>query len=200
MIQNWLKIGTLLIALVASATTLFAQEEENEDYLVIDNKLFSKHSHWLSLGSGYGLYAERMDFQPNFAVDLNLKVKRHYFTLGYLYSGQNYIHESHALQVNDLHIGYGWRKETVKTNRYFFVGPSLAMGYQYAYTDSLGRPWDEGFIDPGIYAEYQFTYKFNYDMGLGLAGFTSLSPSYQVVGIKLLLYLSTAYIDVWNEE
>ncbi len=176
----------------------YAQEDENEEYIVINNKLFSKKSHWLTVGSGYGVYFERQAIQPNFAVDLNLKIKNHFFTLGYFHSGQNFIHKAHALQVNDVHIGYGWRKEKIKSNQYFFLGPSLAMGYQYAYTDSLGRVWDEGFINPGFYTEYQYSYKFSYDMGLGLAAFAALSPAYQVVGLKLIVYLSTAYIDVWN--
>jgi len=75
------------------------------------------------------------------------------------------------------------------------------MGYQFSYQDTVLidgvptiRDWDEGFIQPGLYAEYQYTFKVNYDLGIGLAAYLALSQAYQTAGIKAIIYISTAYI------
>lgn len=167
---------------------------EDEDEIIINNKLFTKKNHWLSLGTGYGIYAERQELQSSFSADIHILIKEHYFTAGYFHTGQNFITSSYALQLNDIHLAYGWRKENRLHHKHLFVGPSFAFGYQYSHTDTLGRVWDKGFMQPGIYAEYQYAFKFNYDMGLGLAAYTSLSFGYQTAGLKAIVYLSTAYI------
>jgi hypothetical protein len=200
---NNLSLILITLILWVSPLVLYSQDPvnkdtieilEDEDEIIINNKLFTKKNHWLSIGTGYGFYAEKQNMQSSFGADIHFLIKEHYFTLGYLYTGQNFISSSYALQLNDIHVGYGWRKENRLHNHYFFTGPSLALGYAYSHTDSLGRPWDVGFINPGLYAEYQYSFKINYDMGLGLAAYTSLSFGYQTVGLKAILYLSTAYI------
>lgn len=174
---------------------------EDEDEVIIGIKLFNKKNHFITIGSGYGLYMERPEFHSNFGADIHVGIRNHFFTVGYFYTGRKYITESWALQLNDIHIGYGWRKEGIRHNHYAFIGPSLAMGYQYAYTDTnivneepQIRIWNKGFKQPGLYAEYQYTFKINYDMGIGLAAYTALSFAYQTVGLKAIIYLSTAYV------
>lgn len=204
LIVSILHILSLSILSLSGISTAAAQSTEksdsilileDEDEVIIGNKLFNKKNHFLTVGSGYGLYMERPEFHSNFGADIHVGIRNHYFTVGYFYTGRKYITESWGLQLNDIHIGYGWRKEGIRHNHYAFVGPSLAMGFQYAYTDTLtGELYDTGFIKPGMYAEYQYTFKINYDMGIGLAAYTALSFAYQTAGIKAIIYLSTAYV------
>ncbi len=210
LIVSLLHILSLSILSLSGISTAAAQSTEksdsilileDEDEVIIGNKLFNKKNYFLTVGSGYGLYMERPEFHSNFGADIHVGIRNHFFTVGYFYTGRKYITESWALQLNDIHIGYGWRKERIRHNHYAFVGPSLAMGFQYAYTDTIIvndepkiRIWNEGFIQPGMYAEYQYTFKINYDMGIGLAAYTALSVAYQTVGLKAIIYLSTAYV------
>lgn len=174
---------------------------EDEDEIIINNKLFNKKNHWITVGSGYGLYLERQAIHTNFGADLHARIYDKYLTAGYFYTGRKFLTKSWGIQLHDIHLGYGWRKESLHHNHYVFAGPSLAMGYQFSYQDTVlyngvptVREWDEGFIQPGLYAEYQYTFKFNYDLGIGLAAYVALSRAYQTAGLKAIIYISTAYV------
>jgi hypothetical protein len=168
--------------------------------IIIGEKLFSTHSSWLSAGAGAGFYAEKQTIDPSFSFDINVYFRKHYITAGYFYSGTRFITQYSARKVHNYHIGYGWRRESIRWHSYLTAGPALCMGYGYYKNDEYGEPLLKGFIEPGVYAEYQIVWKPIYDMGLGLAAYTSLNFGYQTAGIKAILYLSTAYIGSMKVE
>lgn len=175
------------------SSVLFAQEEESE--IIIGNKLFTKNSSWLSLGTGYGYYIEKPELQQPLDLNINIKIKQHYLTAGYFYSGTKFITQYSGKRVHDIHLAYGWRKQSLKWNKYLFIGPGIDMGYAYDFTNDSGVNMLNGFVTPGIFAEYQIAYKASYDMGIGLAVYTLANLQYQTIGLAAIIYLSTAYID-----
>jgi hypothetical protein len=176
----------------------WSQTEETE--ILIGDKLFSKTSSWLTAGAGSGFYAEKQTIDPSFSFDIHLHYKKRYFSAGYFYSGTHFITQYSARKLHNYHLGYGWRKESTRVNKYLMIGPALCMGYGYYQKDNYGEPLLKGFIQPGIYGEYQITWKPIYDMGIGLAAYTSLNVDYQTAGLKAMIYLSTAYIGKMKPE
>ncbi len=185
----------LLIFLLTQCLT-FAQGEvlEDGDDVIVGNKLFTKKNSWLTVAAGTGYYFERPQQELSFGVDINSAILNHNFTVGYFYSGTNFITEYSPKLLHDVHLAYGWRNESRYWNRYFFIGPSVGMGFGYGYTEEDGDVKLEGFITAGVYAEYQLVFKPIYDQGIGLAAYVAANSKYQTIGVKACLYLSTAFV------
>jgi hypothetical protein len=192
------KIILIIISLTILSVQGMAQQEilEDGDDVIMGNKLFTKRNSWITIGGGTGYYFERPQQELSFGMDVNVRILGHYLTFGYLNSGTNFITKYSPKILHDFHLAYGWRKENIRWNRYAIIGPSLCMGFGYGFKEADGDVKLEGFIDPGIYGEYQLVYKPFYDMGIGLALYGSACMAYQTVGVKSTLYLSTAFIGL----
>lgn len=86
--------------------------------------------------------------------------------------------------MNDLHLGWGMRKESKALN--------------VAYYLCVSRPWGNindttAFGDIGAYAEVQLIRKLFYDVGGGISIFGNYNRYFPLVGIRLDIFLSGAY-------
>jgi hypothetical protein len=161
------------------------------------------HSPWWTVGGGYGYNFSEKVGEPNFMLDVHFRIKRkHYFGAGFVTQRERFFYNSDTLfyshrwnrqSVNSIHALYGYRVEKINRNYGAFIGPSFNWGYDYLHTDENGYDWHEGYIEPGIYASLQYTFKLYYDLGAGLSAFTNLTPSSQVMGLTLHVYFSTAF-------
>lgn len=121
-------------------------------------------------------------------MDFQFFIKQHHFQIGWLISDNDF------LQVNNasLHTGYGWRKETAKTNLALFTGLNYSYGvYGVLDTGTVTKPVYYGNL--GIYACAQAIVKFTYDIGGGIEAYAEINKTQAMGGIKFILFFSNAY-------
>lgn len=190
---SWIAIGLPLNSA--------AQEEDFPD-LIHQNKLYKTGSSWFTIGGGVGYFPALNRQQRNFIVDINSRIKKHYFTVGFHYEGDNFITQRSGQRFFEFHGGYGWRAENLKRNLYAYIGPGYAFGYVFHHyhrmiTDQQDYTltYYNAFNGPSIYGEAHYVRKIFYDIGIGAGVYASANKNYQTVGVRLFIYLSTAYID-----
>lgn len=211
---------SIFFFLVISYQSYSQKEKYTEDF-IYNNKLYTTGSWWLSTGFGRGYFPSQSLLQKSFDVDITGRYKKHYFNIGYHYSGNNSILERSGQRLNDLHLGYTLRHETLKHNFSVYGGPSYTFGYvfdHYVLLDNRNKnliekvPIDEynsldnmhvsaslrkyyrGFRTIGFYGKVQYIQKIFYDIGIGASLFVSANKYYQVVGVQASVYFSTAFI------
>jgi len=195
----------ILIFLLAIATiSTFAQTETDlEREFIYRGRQYVPHSPWWTVGFGYGYNIGEKDFEPNFMLDVHFRImEKHYIGAGYMTSRTQFLdkngsniflpHSYVKNSVNSLHVLYGWRKEKLFHNFGAFIGPSFNWGYDYLYTDTIGD-FHKGYMEPGLYASLQYSRKFYYDLGMGITLWASINKSYQVAGLTIHFYFSTAF-------
>ncbi len=162
------------------------------------------HRPWVTVGYGYGYSFSEQCYEPHFMLDAHFRVQqKHYLGAGFVTSRNQFLdHDTEAIllphqyvkhSVNSLHVMYGWRYEHLMHNVACFAGPAYNWGYQSAFTDSAGNHYVYPYNELGLYASLQYTRKVYYDIGLGISMFGAVSQSYQVAGLTLHVYLSSAY-------
>ncbi len=190
----------MLITILPLCST--AQDNEDFPEFIHRNKLYKTGSSWITIGGGSGYFPLFKIQQKNFCVDVNGRWKKHYFTLGFHYDGNEFITVRSGQRYFEFHGGYGWRSENLNRNLYAYIGPGYAFGYVFnreiqlitADTTLISARY-LSFNTPNIYGEIQYTQKIFYDIGIGLALYGSANKHYQTVGIRLFVYFSTAFID-----
>jgi hypothetical protein len=199
-----LKNATLILLLFLTASTLFGQSEIDlsRDF-IYKGEQYSPNSPWLSVGIGYGYNISENTWEPNFLFDTHFRIKKKFYLgVGFATSRNQFLdkdgnniflpHSFVKNSVNNIHIMYGWRKIGLKNNYAFFLGPSFNWGYDYIYSDSTGD-YHKKYTEPGFYTSLQYTRKIYYDLGLGLTLWSSLNKSYQIIGLTLHIYFSSAF-------
>ncbi|MBI9068711.1 MAG: hypothetical protein JEZ09_15550 [Salinivirgaceae bacterium] len=183
---------------------LFSQNEVDvEREFIYRGKHYIPHSPYWTVGTGYGYNFDEAVVEPNLFVDLHYRLfKEHYFGTGFLLSRNQILakgydnifltHDYLKHSVINAHVTYGWRGVGLKYNWGVFVGPSLNWGFDYAYTDTAGNYFVNPFLEPGLFVSGEITYKYFFDMGIGLTAWASVNKSYQAAGISLHLYFSAA--------
>ena len=103
--------------------------------------------------------------------------------------------KSNSLQkVNDFYLGVGLRSSKLYSNVAIFMGPSISYGSKFHEVDPLsGDDLFIGFTSPGIYANFDYTYKLSYDLGTGVSLYNSFSKDYHVYGFQFHLYFSGGF-------
>lgn len=179
-----------------------ASQEEDFPEFIHKDKLYKTGSSWFTIGSGLGYFPGFDRKQRNFMVDLNSRIKKHYFTLGFHYDGDNFITLKSGQRFFEFHGGYGWRSENLNRNLYVYAGPGYALGHVFHHSQRTILPdveyettYYKSFTGLSLYGEVQYAQKIFYDIGVGTALYASVNKNYQTVGIRLFLYFSTAYID-----
>ena len=199
----------------------YSQKEKYAEDFIHNNKLYTTGSWWLSVGAGRGYFPTPSLLQKSFDVDITGRIKQHYFNIGYHYTGNNSILEKSGQRLNDIHLGYTLRHETLKHNFSVYGGPSYAFGYVFDHFVLLNarsknliesvlidehnnldnmhvsasmRKYYKGFRTIGFYGKVQYIHKIFYDIGIGASLYVSANKYYQVVGIQASLYFSTAFI------
>jgi len=187
------QIITLLLWLVLSESLT---SQNTFDKVIYQNKLYQPETAWFTVGAGLGYQATLKNMEKNLSVGINFRIKKirdYYFNVGYHFTSDEIIYKRSMQRLTDLHAGIGVRREELKQNIYFFLGPSNSYGYIYNYTDSLGDRYYKGFNTIGLYSEFQYTFKIFYDIGIGTSFYASINKYYKVVGAQLHLYFSMSY-------
>ncbi len=201
-----MRICLLFILFLFSATTIFGQVEiDLEREFIYKGRHYIPKSPWVTVGLGYSYNFDDKTVEPNIFIDGHIRFyNNHYAGMGFLSSREHFIDKKNSAAIflpvsqnvnalKSIHITYGGRIEKLFANFGFFAGPSLNWGFDYVSTSPDGQELSRSFFEPGIYANAQFTYKFYYDMGVGVSFWGNINKSYQVAGISLHIYLSTAF-------
>ena len=169
------------------------------------DKIYKQGSNWLTFGMGVSY---KINYEPTYEKGLNrtaalayhFRYKAMYFNVGWHFSGEYFFFErfkknsnlkTRAMhQLNDFHVGAGLRFEDRWYNFAFFIGPAWAI----ACIPNPDIP--SGSIVKhtiGGHIEVQTTFKFLYDLGIGVSLFGSFNKYYQVIGVQGHFYFSSAY-------
>jgi len=195
----------LLVGFCFVLGSAFGQTEiDPESEFIYLGRHYVPHSPWWTVGWGYGYNFEEDLVEPNFLVDVHFRIKKkHYLGTGFVTSRYQFLDKNgdnlflpHSFvrhSVNSFHAMYGWRGEKMYHNYGFFMGPSLNLGHEFMGSDPIKGDEYKLYLEPGFYASLQYTYKFYYDLGLGTTLWANINKSYQVVGLSLHVYFSTAF-------
>lgn len=160
----------------------------------VGDKVYKTGSSWFTAGGGLGRATNLRLDQVNFSMAYHHRYKAMYFNLGYHYSSDVFFLRNRPMvQLNDVHAGAGLRFEFIHFNFAFFIGPTWSYVRLHDYTDQWGRHYYTVFHTLGAHTELQFTYKFFYDLGIGTSLYGSFNSKYQVLGVQLHFYFSSAY-------
>lgn len=173
--------------LAAQDTAKFVIQENYKREIVIDNKRYRVYNNWVTFGGGGTWHSENPRTQLNVGMNYFFHIKKHYFGFGGLVSGDEF-----GLWNNfSGHAGYvPWRKETDRKNMAAFAGLSYTLGYDFIYAGTYSsNRWDR----VGFYAEFQYTMKLQYAVGIGPTFFVDVNQKRTLVGIRIDGYLSGAY-------
>jgi hypothetical protein len=176
--------------LVVFLITLSAHAQKDTVYnakqeIILDGKRFRVHNNFLNIGAGKGINSAIPFTQTNLNVDFHFHFNKYFFQLGTFLSGDRFL----SFNTYNIHLCYGYRKETVNHNIFFSAGPSYSWGYPLIngnYNPNLYSVY-------GAYAEAQYVYKFAFDLGLGLSAFGDFNVRQTVYGLRGLIFFSGAY-------
>ena len=200
MMKKFVFVLVIILSFLTSSK-LIAQEQDEYDEIILDNKIYKPGSNWVSLGTGLSYNFDSEEIEKNINVSYHQRIKEHYFNVGYhAASKESFIYLS-SQKLNDLYFGYGWRREKQKTQQSLFIGASYSWGGIFHHNETgwldtvttYNIPVYRYFTEPGIYIDYSLLYKFYYDVGLGTDFYISANRYYQVAGIRLCIYFSGAY-------
>ncbi len=218
---KYLFISLCVILFMIISYQSFSQEDKYTEDFIYNNKLYKTGSWWITGNAGLGYFTKMKVRQKNFAVGITGRYQKHYLSFGYHFSGNNSIIRKSGQRLNDIYLGYGLRHETLKHNVYVFAGPSYAFGYVFdhfyfpkrskglIHKTSIDSPnpfndselvakkpinYYKGFRTIGFYGKLEYVQKIFYDIGIGAAVYTSVNKYYQVVGLQVTVYFSTAFI------
>jgi hypothetical protein len=162
-----------------------ATEKRDEKTLErnFDGKRYKMYNNYVNFGIGYGRNFEGRLSTP-VGVGYNFHAGKLFFQAGYNRSEMPTLWGSYTRNfLNDLHLAYCIRKETKKLNLAYVMG----VGKVWGLKDNIPYGNVAG------YAEIQFIRKIFYDVGAGLCLYVNYNRSYPMAGIRLDIFLSSAY-------
>lgn len=204
------------IILLLIQKTVFGQIEviNPKSDFILEGDHFSPGSPWVIVGGGYGRNFSEKEYEPNFMFDFNyqLKDKNQVIGLGFLTSRDQFRdtmtsalilpHSYVRHSTNSLHATYGLRYENLRHHFSFAGGPAYNWGWRYTHTeyyvdtylnDTIAEEFHRPYKDWGLYINIHYAYKIYYDIGIGASLWASYCENYQVAGITINLFLSTAF-------
>jgi hypothetical protein len=170
-----------------------ASAQGNKDYdrkkeIVIEGNRYRIYNNYLTIGAGYGVNSYTRDYQFNLGGDFNFHIMKQNFQMGGFLAGQSFGNYNNI----QGHFAYGKRFEQKDFNLAGYFGISYSSMNRSFEDDTLGVVFR--YIQrPGFHACVQGTYKFKYDLGIGLAVFADVNNAQRVYGLRLELFLSGAY-------
>lgn len=175
---------------------VFAQQKQREDELkkerTIRGNRFKIFNNYVNFGAGLGRAIEDSKAWSPSAIEYNFHIKRSYFMFGYQRTDiSGLLNKPKRNKMNDLHLCYGFRKETKVLNIAYYGGVSRAWGVM---SDSLS------FKSYGVYAEAQFVRKLFYDVGAGISIFGHYNNYFPLFGLRIDIFLSGAYQGKMNAD
>lgn len=173
-----------------------AQNDTIFEEFIIGNKIYKRGSNWLKISEGIGYHFSLQQVEYNTTIAYSFRIKKFYFQLGYHVSSDVFFTKPSLQKLNDIYICSGIRKEHRKADFASFVGISYAYGATFDHSEwknGTTSNWYRGFACPGLFITIDYTYKFTYDMGIGISTYGSINQQYNVVGLQLYFYISGAY-------
>lgn len=161
---------------------------DRKEEILHDGKRYRIYNNYITIGGSFFNSSLRTDVQKGLGLDFHFHIKRQYFQTGIAISGYNFLENNQT----QMRFGYGYRKETSKLNIAVFGGPTLFTGV-YGVADTAGTYKASFYSGVGAYACAQAITKFAYDMGIGAELFGELNYKQSIIGIKLLMFFSSAY-------
>jgi hypothetical protein len=173
-----------------------AQQKQREDELkkerTIRGNRFKVFNNYVNFGTGLGRGIENNKSWSPTAVEYNFHIKRSYFLIGYQRTDlSGFINKPRRNRMNDLHLCYGFRRETKVLNIAYYGGVSRPWGVM---NDTLS------FKTYGVYAEAQFVRKLFYDVGAGISIFGHYNQYMTLFGLRIDIFLSGAYQGKMNAD
>lgn len=158
--------------------------------ITYDGKRYRLFNNYLTAGGGrcYNSYIENTNL--NIGVDFNYHIKQIYFQSGLFLAGNYFGNYNHV----QLHSAIGKRFEMQKFNMAGYLGPSYSFINRLFVDTALNQVYAKVLTPLGLHAAVQFTYKFKYDVGIGISLFGDINNKQSVYGLRLELYFSGAYL------
>lgn len=180
-------------------------EEEDEGAVQIDEnrfiyngRIYRQNSPYLTMGYGAGYNFANNTVEQNMTISYHHFIKKVGLAIGYHSSSDEKIWWRSFQKLNDLHLMIGKRWEGLKYNASAFAGPAYAYGSYVGWNDTYEREWAFGYNTVGVVAEFQFTYRIFYDIGIGLSGYISANKYTQIAGAQFHVFFSTAFVRSYD--
>jgi hypothetical protein len=187
------------------AFSLFAQGGEATAILGKGKVVYQNHIYWVNApyftmgyGAGYGFRSNKPE--QNMTIAYHHFIKKIGLSAGYHSSSDEKIWWRSNQKLNELFVSIGQRWESTKFEMAAFAGPSYAYGsYPVPIVkDTVTKMYPYRFKELGLRAELTATYKFAYDLGVGLSLYGTVNKQYSVAGMQIHLFFSTAFIRDYN--
>lgn len=176
-----------LPALRAQDTSLYVVKENFKREIVVGDKRYRVYNNWVCFGAGPAYHSENPRTQLAVGADFQFHIKKAYFNLGATFSGDEFgIWNNYSGR-----IGYvPWRRETESSNMAAMAAVTYTQGYSFVYAGHYASDrWDR----VGLHAEFQYTMKVQYAVGVGPTFFVDWNQKRTMVGVRIDGYLSGAY-------
>jgi len=175
---------------------VYAQEKQRQDELKLERTIrgnrFKMFNNYINFGTGLGRGIESSKGWNPTAIEYNFHIKRSYFMFGYQRTDlSGLLNKPKRNRMNDIHLCYGFRRETKALNIAYYGGISRPWGIM---NDTLS------FKTIGVYAEAQLVRKLFYDVGAGISIFGHYNQYMSLFGIRIDIFLSGAYQGKLNAD
>jgi hypothetical protein len=190
--RNTIKLFFLCLFLF-SIVSFYSQPKGDFDRkkeITYDGKRYRVFNNYLTAGGGtcYNSYIQNTNL--NIGVDFNYHIRQVYFQSGIFLAGPQFGNYSHL----QLHTAVGKRFELNKFNMAGYLGPSMSFINRPIIDTALNQIRSRILQPLGFHAAVQFTYKFKYDVGIGVSLFSDINKEQSVYGLRLELFFSGAFL------
>jgi hypothetical protein len=182
-----------------SGLSMLAQDSLKKAYpeyfrkeeVIYDGKRYRKYNNYLTLGGGFLSSSLRDDVDRAIGGDFHFHIRRQYFQIGALMSGPQFLSNNNV----QGHFGAGLRRERSNSNLAIYGGLTYFTGVITVSDSSLGLI-PRYYQGVGAYICAQAMTKLTYDIGAGVEAFAEVSKTQGIIGFKLILFFSGAYVGV----
>jgi hypothetical protein len=190
--RNTIKLFFLCLFLF-SIVSFYSQPKGDFDRkkeITYDGKRYRVFNNYLTAGGGtcYNSYIQNTNL--NIGVDFNYHIRQVYFQSGIFLAGPQFGNYSHL----QLHTAVGKRFELNKFNMAGYLGPSMSFINRPIIDTALNQIRSRILQPLGFHAAVQFTYKFKYDVGIGVSLFSDINKEQSVYGLRLELFFYGAFL------
>jgi len=187
--MNHLKFSLLFLLFSAALIAQPKGEYDRKKEMTYDGKRYRVFNNYVTVGGGscYNNYIHTTNL--NIGADFNFHIQQIYFQSGLFLAGPRFGSYNHM----QLHTAFGKRFELKKFNMAGYLGGSYSF-INRPYVDTSNAIHSRTLNPLGIHAAIQFTYKYKYDLGIGICLFSDINKYQSVYGIRLELYFSGAYL------
>lgn len=160
-----------------------------KEEIIYYGKRYRIHNNYLTLGGGFLNSSIRDQSQKCAGADFVFHLREQHLQVGMMMSGDEFLSNNNV----QVHLGYGYRRETHSSNLAAYIGPTWFTGV-VPYTDPLtGITRPDFYNGYGAYLCLQGVTKLYYDFGLGLELFGDISYKQSTFGFKIIAFFSGAY-------